>query len=211
MFDYLGIYLYALIADVWFLLTNFTAETRTILNFVFLRTFAPSSSNKLYKIMIRNIKLSDAESIVNLYNYYIENTIATFATEKMTIEDASQKIRHILRQKFPFIVYEEDDIVIGYAHLSTFRWHGAYDITAETSIYLLFGQQRRGIGSLLYAELIKRAKEQGFHSLIGVLSLPNDASRRLHRKFNFQPAGLLKEVGQKFGKLIDVEFQQLVL
>ena len=161
--------------------------------------------------MIRNIKLSDAESISNLYNYYIENTITTFATEKMTIEDTSQKIQHILQQEYPFIVYEENGEIVGYAHLSTFRWHGAYDITAETTIYLQPNQQQNGIGSLLYAELIKRAEEQGFHSLIGVLSLPNDASQGLHRKFRFRQTGVLKEAGQKFGKLIDVEFWQLIL
>jgi phosphinothricin acetyltransferase len=79
----------------------------------------------------------------------------------------------------------------------------------ETSVYLDACFTGKGVGSILYQELIARARKMNIHSLIGVLSIPNEASRRLHEKFGFRIAGTFKEVGYKFNRLIDVEYWQL--
>ncbi|WP_242052987.1 GNAT family N-acetyltransferase, partial [Dysgonomonas sp. GY617] len=87
----------------------------------------------------------------------------------------------------------------------------AYDITLETSVYIDEKAQAKGLGTILYAELINKAREINIHSLIGVISLPNPISQKLHEKFNFELVGNFKESGLKFNKLIDVEFWQLIL
>ncbi|MDR1092029.1 MAG: GNAT family N-acetyltransferase, partial [Prevotella sp.] len=96
-------------------------------------------------------------------------------------------------------------------YLNNWRERAAYDISLETSVYLDRNLTGRGVGSILYQELIDRARKINIHSLIGVISLPNEQSQKLHRKFNFELIGNFRESGVKFGKLIDVEFWQLIL
>jgi phosphinothricin acetyltransferase len=161
--------------------------------------------------MIRGVRLSDADTICRIYNYYIENTVITFEEEKITTEVMMKRIGSILQKKYPYIVYEKEENIIGYAYLNTWRERPAYNITLETSIYMDYRYTGKGTGTLLYSELIERAKGLGLHSIIGCIALPNVTSRRLHERLNFVLAGNFKEVGGKFGKLVDVEFWQLML
>lgn len=161
--------------------------------------------------MIRDISLADAKQIADIYNYYIRQTIITFEEEVVSAQDIEQRIKKVTAKGYPFFVYEENGVIVGYAYLSNWRERSAYDITLETSVYLNHNSIGSGIGSVLYKELIVRAKKINIHSLIGVISLPNDESRKLHKKFNFELIGNFKESGKKFDKLIDVEFWQLIL
>ncbi len=161
--------------------------------------------------MIRNVQLSDAERIAEIYNYYIENTVITFEEEKVTGEEIARRIKNITAKNFPYIVYEQNEKVIGYAYLDNWRSRSAYDITLENSVYLDHKFIGKGIGYILLEELIKESKKISIHSIIGVISLPNDVSRKLHAKFDFELVGNFRESGKKFGKLIDVEFWQLIL
>ncbi len=161
--------------------------------------------------MIRNVQLSDAKRIAEIYNPYIKDTIITFEEEPVTEEDIVERIKYVTKKNYPYIVYEENGDVLGYAYLSNWRTRSAYDITLETSVYIDEKAQAKGLGTILYAELINRARVINLHSLIGVISLPNPVSQKLHEKFNFKLVGNFKESGLKFNKLIDVEFWQLIL
>ncbi|MDR2621129.1 MAG: GNAT family N-acetyltransferase [Dysgonamonadaceae bacterium] len=161
--------------------------------------------------MVQNVKLDDAERIAEIYNYYIENTAITFDEIPVTEEKIRQKIEEILAKGYPYIVYEEDGLLTGYAYINTWRPHSAYNITLETSIYLDVQHAGKGLGTKLYEVLIEESRKINIHSLIAVISLPNDLSRRLHEKFGFRLIGNFKETGVKFGRLIDVEFWQKIL
>jgi phosphinothricin acetyltransferase len=161
--------------------------------------------------MIRDAQPEDAGKIARIYNHYIEDTIITFEEEPVDEAIICGRIEKIRKKSYPFIVYEENGEVLGYAYSDTWRERPAYNITLETSIYVDHNYLGKGIGNILYAGLIEKSKTIGIHSLIGVISLPNDPSRSLHRKFHFDLIGCFKESGIKFGKLIDVEFWQLKL
>jgi phosphinothricin acetyltransferase len=161
--------------------------------------------------MIRDVIPADAGRIAEIYNYYIEETVVTFEYDPVTEEEIRERINKVKAKGFPYFVYEEDGEITGYAYLNNWRERAAYDITLETSVYLDHKAIGSGIGSVLYRELIDRARRIGVHSLIGVISLPNEASQRLHRRFGFELIGNFRESGVKFGKLIDVEFRQLIL
>jgi phosphinothricin acetyltransferase len=161
--------------------------------------------------MIRNVKLNDAERIAEIYNYYIENTAVTFDENPVAEEKIRQKIEEIRAKGYPYIVYEENGLLTGYAYINTWRPHSAYNITLETSIYLDMQHAGKGLGTKLYEVLIEESRKMNIHSLIAVISLPNDLSRRLHEKFEFRLVGNFKETGVKFGRLIDVEFWQKIL
>lgn len=161
--------------------------------------------------MIRSVALNDAKRIAEIYNYYIEQTTITFEYDNVSEEDMRNRILKIQAKGYPFIVYQKEDIVIGYAYLNSWRERVAYNITLETSIYLDRKAVGKGIGETLYKELIHRSRSINIHSLIGGISLPNVASQMLHKKLGFKLVGNFEESGIKFNKLIDVEFWQLIL
>jgi phosphinothricin acetyltransferase len=161
--------------------------------------------------MIRDVRIADAGRIADIYNYYIENTAITFENDLVNIEEIQNRIRKICSKGYPFLVYEKKGELIGYAYLNNWRERTAYDKTLETSVYLDKDITGNGIGAVLYEELIERARKINVHSLIGVISLPNESSQKLHQRFRFQLVGNFRESGIKFGKLIDVEFWQLIL
>lgn len=162
-------------------------------------------------MMIRNALPADAGQIAQIYNYYINETIITFEEKPLSQEEMEERIKTITAKGYPYLVYEKEKQIMGFAYLNTWRARSAFDITLESSIYLLPDTQGQGIGSVLYQELIGRARELKLHSLIAAISLPNDVSQKLHQKMGFQLVGNFKEAGKKFGKLVDCEFWQLFL
>jgi phosphinothricin acetyltransferase len=158
--------------------------------------------------MIRNVVIEDAKEIVDIYNYYVVNTIITFDKTPFSTTDFEEKIK-TTSSEFPFYVYEENNEILGYAYGSKWRKKPSYDNTVEITIYLKNGIQGKGIGTKLYSKLIETLKNQKYHTLIGGLTLPNEVSVKLHEKFGFEKAAHFKEVGRKFDKWHDVGFWQL--
>ncbi len=94
---------------------------------------------------------------------------------------------------------------------SKFRPKPAYNQTVESTVYVKHGVHGKQIGTQLYADLLALLKRDNFHIVLGVLTLPNDASVKLHEKFGFKQVAHLKEAGLKFDKWHDVGFWQLTL
>jgi len=160
--------------------------------------------------MIRSVTLNDAKHIVDIYNYYVLNSIVTFDEIPFTENDFNQRIESI-SSTYPFIVFEENNTILGYAYANMFRQKPAYNKTVETTIYLKHDAQGKHIGTKLYTELLKQLKQQNYHAIIGGLTLPNEASVRLHEKLGFKQVAHFKEVGFKFEEWLDVGFWELIL
>ena len=158
--------------------------------------------------MIRNVQIEDAQQLLDIYNYYVVNTVITFDLEALSLDAFKEKIATVSAD-YPFIVYEENSEILGYAYGSKFRPKPAYNNTVESTVYLKHGAQGKQIGSKLYNELLFLLKQKNVHVVLGVLTLPNEASVKLHEKFGFKEVAHLKEVGLKFGKWQDVGFWQL--
>jgi len=156
--------------------------------------------------MIRIVQTSDASSICNIYNYYIKNTIISF--EKELVSESEMKDR-IQTSKLPWLVFEEKEIILGYAFASEWKARCAYRFSVEVSIYLNHKKTGKKIGMPLYEELISRLKNLNYHSLIAGIALPNETSVKFHEKIGFEKVAHFKKVGYKFNKLIDVGYWQL--
>lgn len=161
-------------------------------------------------LKIRTAMLEDLPDILAIYNEAIRTTTATFDLEEQTLEERFIWFK-TYGDKYPLIVADYDEKVIGYCCLSPFNKKAAYDKTVELSIYLSGKHRGTGVGSLLMEEIITRAKKHGFHTIIGGITTGNEASVRLHKKFGFLHAGHLREVGYKFGKWQDVDYYQLMV
>ncbi|KUJ65052.1 GCN5 family acetyltransferase [Streptomyces albus subsp. albus] len=147
----------------------------------------------------------DLEQLTRIYNHYIAETPITFDIEPFTVEQRrSWLASHPDHGRHRLLVAEEGGTVLGYATSSPFRPKEAYATSVETSVYLAPGHVGRGLGSLLYTSLFEVLAEEDVHQAIAAVTLPNEASRRLHLRLGFQPSGVLPEVGRKFGRFWDV-------
>jgi L-amino acid N-acyltransferase YncA len=160
--------------------------------------------------MIRPATASDAAALCELYNYYVANTVITFETEAVVEADMAHRIAEIT-VNYPWLVAEDKQGVVGYAYASRWRARAAYDKTVETTIYLRNGAAGSGIGRPLYEALIDALRKRGFHALVGCITVPNPPSIAFHEKCGFAKVAHFPEVGNKFGKWVDVGFWQLTL
>ena len=161
--------------------------------------------------MIRNVKVEDAKEIVDIYNHYILNTNVTFEVEALASGEMAKRIEKKTKDN-PWIVYEEDNKILGYAYVGEFRERMAYKFTKEVTIYLDKSVVKRGIGTKLMEALIERCKkEYDIHTLISVVTVPKASSISIHKKFGFERVGYFKEVGFKNNKWLDVEYLQLMI
>lgn len=160
--------------------------------------------------MIRSVKPSDAESICAIYNEYIEHTRITFEEETLSADDIISRIRSIT-QDYPWIVYEENETVVGYTYATRWKKRSAYAHSVETAIYLSSKHLGKGIGTKLKKALIHELKEQAIHSVICGIALPNPASIALCEKLDFEKVAHFKEVGYKLDQWVDVGYWELIL
>ncbi|MBE0449721.1 MAG: N-acetyltransferase family protein [Clostridia bacterium] len=160
--------------------------------------------------MIRNIESKDVEQICEIYNHYVENAVCTFEVEPVTVDEMTKRIENVTGV-YPWIVAEEEGLIIGYAYAGRWKEREAYRFTVETSVYIRFGYVGRRIGSTIYTSLIRRLRSQGIHAVIGGVVLPNEKSERLHERLGFEKIGHFAEVGFKFDSWRDVGYFELIL
>ena len=159
---------------------------------------------------IRPTEPRDMEPIAQLTNIYIETTAIHFSTEPIS---AAHYLDLWTRDKprFPWCTAEINGEFTGYAKAATWRERAAYDHTAEVAVYVHPDHHRKGVARALYTELLDQLRARGFHAAIGCLTLPNDASQRLHEALGFEFVATYKQVGRKFDKWHDVAFYQIML
>ena len=157
---------------------------------------------------IRLAKLSDAEVIQNIYKPYVLESPISFEIIPPSSDEMKSRISDTL-EKFPWLVYEHDNVVVGYAYASPYKSRCAYSWSAESTVYIREGYHGKGIGKALYTSLLSQLKNQGVVNVIGGISLPNAASVRLHESLGFTQVATFKDVGFKFKKWWDVGYWQL--
>jgi L-amino acid N-acyltransferase YncA len=160
--------------------------------------------------VIRPALPSDAQALAAIYNPYIRDTTITFEEQPVTAEEMAGRIRKV-SEAHPWLVWEEEGRILGYAYGTVWRARAAYRRSTETAIYLSMEQRGRGIGTRLYQALLDELRRRGFHLALGGLALPNEPSVRLHESLGFTKAGHMREAGWKFGRWIDVGFWELLL
>jgi L-amino acid N-acyltransferase YncA len=163
-----------------------------------------------HDVTVRNAVMSDASAIAKIYNFYVLTSTITFEEKAVTEKEMEKRIKDVT-ENFPWLVAEFDGQVVGYAYAGQFGARSAYRYSAEGSIYVDNEMRAKGIGRLLYKELIGQLKRQNVHTLIACIALPNVASMSLHKKLGFQPVAHFKEVGFKQEKWIDVTHCQLMM
>lgn len=159
---------------------------------------------------VRKVLLGDAAQIAKIYNYYILSSVATFEEQAISTKEMEHRIGKVTTE-LPWLVYENADHILGYAYATQWKPRSAYRNTVESTVYVKPESIKKGVGQQLYFDLIAKLKELNLHAVLAGITLPNEASIRLHEKLGFEKVGQLKEVGYKFGSWVDVGYWQLTM
>jgi phosphinothricin acetyltransferase len=162
------------------------------------------------EIAIRPANAGDLPAINDIYNHYVNTSTCTFQVTPDSIED-TQRWFDGHDANHPITVAERGGLVVGWASLSAHHARCAYRQTAENSVYVRHDLRGQGIGRQLLADLIERARGLDYHSILALICSEHPGSITLHQRFGYEQVGLLREVGHKFGRWLDVVLLQLHL
>ena len=160
--------------------------------------------------MIRLANEADIPAILDIYGPYVLDTAISFEYSVPTLEDFTARFRSITAQ-FPWLVWEEDGVVLGYAYGSLPFGRAAYRWVSACSIYLAPQARGKGIGTLLYTALEKILKAQGYRKTYAIITSDNPGSIAFHEKRGFRFVAEFTDCGVKFGKLYSVIWMEKVL
>ena len=163
-------------------------------------------------MQIKSCTEKQLPEILDIFNEAILNSTALYDYKIRTMETMNAWYDDKLAHNYPVIgAFDGDGVLLGFATYSMFRVRPAYKYTVEHSVYVRHEKRGKGIGKMLLKEIIKKAEEQNFHVMVGVIDATNEVSIKLHEKEGFVHTGTMKEVGYKFGKWLDAAFYQLTL
>ncbi|MDX6683147.1 MAG: hypothetical protein QOG94_3186 [Solirubrobacteraceae bacterium] len=152
----------------------------------------------------------DAAACAAIYAPHVAGAATSFE-EVAPDADAFRALIAATSDRYPWIVLEHGDRVIGYAYASTHRARAAYRWSVEVSIYVDPAHQRAGAGRRLYEALVELLRRQRLRVALAGITMPNDASVGLHRALGFELVGVYRDVGWKAGAWRDVAWWQLRL
>ena len=168
-------------------------------------------------ISIRSANPEDAKELLKIYAYYVTDTAISFETEVPSEEEFKVRIEEVLKS-YPFIVACKDDEILGYAYLHSFVGRKAYELSAETTIYLNPDKKKMGIGKKLYSVLEDIAKAQNItnlYSCIGYVDKEdeylNNNSVQFHEHIGFRMVGKFENCGHKFGRWYHMVWMEKII
>lgn len=150
-----------------------------------------------------------------IYAHHVLTGTGTFELTPPSLDEMTDRWGKIVEKGWPFMVAsppEDVSRVLAFAYAVQYRDRAAYEKTFEVSVYTAHTSARRGAGSMALAEVLTSLRSDGAREALAFIGDSyNAASIGLHRKLGFKHVGTLKDVGEKFGKLLDVVVMQRTL
>ena len=172
---------------------------------------------KTNNMSIRTVRPEDAKNLLDIYAYYVEETAISFETEVPSVEEFKIRIEEILKS-YPYIVACDNDELLGYAHIHPFVGRKAYELSAETTIYLNPVKKKMGIGKKLYSVLEDIAKAQNItnlYSCIGYVDVEdeylNNNSVEFHEHMGYRMVGKFENCGHKFDRWYHMVWMEKII
>ncbi len=166
------------------------------------------------QMSIRNVRTSDAGRLAEIYSHYVLDTAVSFEYKAPSADEFIKRIEHTAA-KYPYLVCEKANIVVGYAYAEAYSKREAYSWTVSTSIYIDKDHRREGIGTRLYASLEQELQKQGIINLLAGVAFSEEEDKYLthdsylfHLKEGYEKVAHMKTVGKKFGRWYDLLWMQ---
>ncbi len=163
---------------------------------------------------VRLARSDDAEAIRAIYNHEVRHTTATFDLVERSAEEQTAWMAARSGAFSVLVAVEpggDGDEVLGFASLSPYKERAAYRTSVENSVYVAEDHRGQGVADALLGELLRVARDSGFHCVVARIGGGNAASVALHAKHGFTEVGVEREVGRKFGRWQDVTVMQALL
>lgn len=168
-------------------------------------------------IEIRNAGLSDAERLLEIYDYYVKNTAITFECTTPSLEEFKARMEKVMR-RYPYLVVLENGVIKGYACAGPFVGREAYDRSCETTIYLDRDSKKRGMGRMLYEALEAALYEMGVLNLYACIGYPETEDEYLtrnsagfHKHLGYEKVGEFHKCGYKFGRWYSMIWMEKII
>lgn len=160
-------------------------------------------------VLVRDAAPDDLPAIHSIYAHHVRTGLASFEEEPPTLEEIRRRYEDVCSRGLPWLVAADLGVVLGYGYCAPYRARSAYRFALEDSVYVKDGEQRKGIGKALLAELIVRCERLGYRQLVAVIGdSAQTPSIALHAKLGFLRVGTLRSVGYKFGRWVDTVIMQ---
>lgn len=164
----------------------------------------------IMQITFNTLQEKDLAIVKEIYDYYILHSTATFHTEQITIDELKEFIL-IGHPKYKSFLIEYDGATCGYCYFIWYKKRQAYDRTAEVTLYLRPEFHGMGIGKKVLLQLEHEALQVGIKNLLGIITGENEASISLFEKCGYENCARFRQVGEKFGRLLDVVAYQKII
>lgn len=161
-------------------------------------------------IQFEELKLQHIQSVLDIYMHYVLNTTGTFHARTLSVKEIQEMVLFGSSKYKTFVIFYEGDLC-GYVSMGPYKKREAYNGTAEVTVYLRHDKTGCGMGSQAVEFIENYARSKGIHVLVATICGENTASIRLFEKNGFEKCAHFREVGQKFGKLLDVVAYQKIL
>ncbi len=166
---------------------------------------------------IRTVTVDDAEQLLAIYSYYVENTAITFEYVPPTLAEFKDRIFNTLK-KYPYLCILKEGTILGYAYAGPFHTRAAYQWTAELTIYLAPGARKCGLGRMLYDTLESRLREMGILNLYACIGYPRTEdeyltqnSSQFHEHMGYTIVGEFHNCGYKYGRWYDMIYMEKII
>ncbi|MCK6450733.1 MAG: N-acetyltransferase family protein [Alphaproteobacteria bacterium] len=160
--------------------------------------------------LVRDAAPADLAAVQAIYGHHVLTGLGSFEETSPPLDELEKRYRAVVDLGLPYLVAVLDGKVVGYAYAGAFRPRPAYRNTVENSVYVAPGMEGRGVGRALLATLVERCTAAGRRQMIAVIGggYDNAASASLHAALGFKECALLRAVGWKFGRWVDVLMMQ---
>jgi phosphinothricin acetyltransferase len=160
-------------------------------------------------ITVRPSTDADLPAITAIYGWNVLNGLGTFEEDPPSQDEMARRRAAFLDRGLPYLVAEEDGVVLGYAYAGPFRLRAAYRYTVEDSVYVSPDAVGKGVGKTLLTALIAECEALGLRQLVAVIGdSGNAASIGLHAAMGFKQQGVFPAMGYKFGRWVDLVWMQ---
>lgn len=175
------------------------------------------NENRENRVTVRDATVGDAKRLAEIYSYYVTETAVSFEYTAPTAEEFALRINRI-KQRYPYLVIEEDSVIVGYAYAGAFVGRAAYEWACELTIYLDVNAHRKGYGKMLYTSLEERLAAMGILNLYACIAVTdaedehlNGDSPLFHAHMGFRTVGTFRKCGYKFGRWYDMIWAEKII
>ncbi|MCR5279871.1 MAG: GNAT family N-acetyltransferase [Lachnospiraceae bacterium] len=173
--------------------------------------------SKTGSLVIRSVEKADAKRLLEIYDYYVQNTAITFEYDTPSLEEFTTRIENITK-RYPYLVIERDGRIVGYTYAGVFKNRAAYDWSCETTIYIDHNERKSGLGRMLYEALEERVKAMGILNMYACIGYPDEEDQYLtknsaefHEHLGYSKVGEFHKCGYKFDRWYNMIWMEKII